>query len=52
KEFASIFKLTGGLADPVKLKEYRNKWTSEESNLVRAMRFKTEAIIGANTAVP
>eukprot|EP00903_Cladosiphon_okamuranus_P007942 g7667.t1 len=51
KEFASSFKLTGGLTDPDELREYRNNWTVEK-DCVRPVRFRTDAVTSSNTGVP
>ncbi|CAM9725418.1 unnamed protein product [Pylaiella littoralis] len=51
KEFASSFKLTGGMTDPDKLREYRRAWTVEK-DCVRPVRFRTDAVASANTGVP
>ncbi|CAM9776175.1 unnamed protein product [Ectocarpus sp. 12 AP-2014] len=51
REFASSFKLTGGMTDPDKVREYRRNWTVED-DCVRPVRFKTDAVTSANTGVP
>ncbi|CAM9763769.1 unnamed protein product [Scytosiphon promiscuus] len=51
KEFASSFRLTGGMTDPGMLEEYRRSWTVEK-DCVRPVRFKTDAVTSANTGVP
>jgi len=49
-EFSTTFKLTGGITDPAKLDEYREKWTTE-TEIMRKTRFATENTITQGKAV-
>jgi len=49
-EFSTTFKLSGGITDPEKLEEYRQKWTTE-TDVMRKTRFATENTITQACAV-